>query len=148
MWSYLGYFRTSWKPHICISKTPEQSVSKSKTAADFLEQLAAPDFFSWQLGWDLWQKGHWALCSRACPFLRTGADLRKFQESQVSMVVVAAGARSHKEGSSFQLESVLPKNYRLVTICSGSATQLYAVGLPGILSKPMGRVLVSMFLWY
>lgn len=62
------------------------------------------------------------------------------------MVVVAAGARSHKEGSSFQLESMLPKNYRLVTICSGSATQLYAVGLPGILSQPMGRVLVSMFL--
>lgn len=28
------------KPHICISKTPEQSASKSKTVANFLEQLA------------------------------------------------------------------------------------------------------------
>lgn len=57
MWSYLGYFRTSRKPHIYISKTPEQPVSKSKTAADFLEQLATPDFFQENLDEACGKKG-------------------------------------------------------------------------------------------
>lgn len=57
MLSYLEYFRTSRKPHIYISKIPEQSVSKSKTAADFLEQLATPDFFHENLDETCGKKG-------------------------------------------------------------------------------------------
>jgi len=72
----LGSFRTSRKPHFYISKTPEQPVCKSKAAADFLEQLAAPDFFHENL---------YETCGkRATEYFavgglrRTGAALRKF----------------------------------------------------------------------
>lgn len=58
------------------------------------------------------------------------------------MVIVASGAKFDKEGPPFQRDPMLPKSYKLVTICSSSATQLYAVELPRILSQPGASVLV------
>lgn len=46
------------------------------------------------------------------------------------MVIVASVAKFDKEGPPFQLDPMLPRNYKLVTICNSSATQFYAVGLP------------------
>lgn len=48
---------TSWKLHTYISKIPEQPVSKSRAAADFLGQLATPDFFHENLGETCGKKG-------------------------------------------------------------------------------------------
>lgn len=57
------------------------------------------------------------------------------------MIIVASGAKFDKEGLSFQLYPMPPKNYKLVTIYISSATQLCAVGLLRILSQPRCSVL-------
>lgn len=61
------------------------------------------------------------------------------------MVIVASGTKGDKEGPLFQLHPMLPKNYKLVTICSSSATLLYAVGLLRILSQPRCSVPVFVY---
>lgn len=61
------------------------------------------------------------------------------------MVIVASGTKFDKEGLLFQLHPMLPKNYKLATICNSSAMSLYAVGLLRILSQPRCSVLVFVY---
>lgn len=71
---------TSGKPPIYVSKTPEQSVSKSKVAADFLEHFATPNFFQEKLDETCGKKGSKYFVLGHLPFSRLCILLRKFQE--------------------------------------------------------------------
>lgn len=71
---------TSGKPPIYISKTPEQPVSKSKVAADFLEHITAPNFFQEDLDETCGKKGSKYFVLGHFPFSGLWILLRKFQE--------------------------------------------------------------------
>lgn len=62
----------------------------------------------------------------------------------MSIVIVASSAKFGKGRASLK-HPVLPKNYRLVTICSSSATQLYAVGLCSEFCHSQGAVVLACF---